>query len=238
MKLEQWVRGLGARTVDAPPAVEEKPVQSPPRRRQKTHLTLQDLPRETIHLEMNGRPFFVVLRDEKVYMSYRTSSGTTCVKGVKPRGAKEAALALARLLHLSKGEWPDRNVALACNWPNVVAPPLALVALNKTAPRWTATSVTKSTRESPHGSLEFDGVARTRFPMAMLPSDAVQVKVANRLCYVLLNAKLVFMRVESWNASAAYLREITDLSRKNRLVALAQEQVANGGNGRLLPNFG
>src|SRR5687768_15393325 len=140
MELEQWVRGLGARTIEVTRDVEEKPFRAPQARRQKSRLTIQDLPPEIIRLEINGCPFYVVLRDEKVYMSYLASSGATCIKRVRPGGPKEAALQLARLLYLSGGEWPDRSVSLACNWPNVAAPPVALIVLNKTVPRLTASS--------------------------------------------------------------------------------------------------
>jgi hypothetical protein len=98
MELEQWVRGLGARTTEVTRDLEEKPFRAPQARRQKSHLTVQDLPRETIRLELDGRPFYVVLRDEKVYMSYLAPSAGTCIKKVRPGGAKEAALQLARLL--------------------------------------------------------------------------------------------------------------------------------------------
>jgi hypothetical protein len=43
--------------------------------------------------------------------------------------------------------------------------------------------------------------------------------------------------MESWNASTAYLREITDATRKRRLVAIAEKQVASGGRVRRFPSF-
>ena len=228
-ELEWWVRGLGARSIEVTQDVEEKRWPTSHARRQKTKLVAEALPPETIRLEIDGRPFFVVLRDEKVYMSYLTTSGTTCIKGVKSRGAKEAALELARLIHFGACDWPDRNVAQACNWPNVVAPPVTLVTLNKAPRSLLDSSATKNPKSRSRGSLEPDEVARTEVAVAMLPGDAVKVKAANRIHYVLLAQNLVFMRVESWNASTAYLREITDLARKKKVIDIAKQQVGHGG---------
>jgi len=225
-ELARWVRGLGARTIDVPRTIEELPLKIPEASKHKTRLSASDLPPETIRLEVNGRPFHVVLRDEKVYMSYRTASRTTSVKGVKSRGAKEAALELASLVRLSGGEWPDRSVALACKWPYDGAPRLTFAALDDPP--------------DPGASTDFKArnVAQAEIAMASLPSDAIEVIASNRVCYVLLERKMVFMRVESWNGSTAYLREITTMARKKRLIALAEEQVANRGRDRLFPNFG
>jgi len=238
MELEQWVRGLGALTIEGTPDVAEKPSWGRQARRQKTRLTVQDLPPETIRLEMDGCPFFVLLRDKKVYMSYLAPSGTACIKGVRPSGAKEAALQLAGLVSFSGCAWPDRSVALACNWPNVAAPPMALIALNKTAPRLTASSATKCPQGRSDDSFKRHSVARTEGAKAMLPSDAVAVTSAGRTCYVLLKENLAFMQVESWDASTAHLREVTDLARKKRLMETAKEQTANAGRAHPFQSFG
>jgi len=95
-----------------------RPARAPRPPRQKTHLTVDDLPFETLPLEINGRPYYVVLRDRKVYMAQMTPSIPVRIRRVKARGAKETALELAQLIHQSGREWPDRHVALACNWPN------------------------------------------------------------------------------------------------------------------------
>lgn len=225
-ELARWVRGLGARTIEVTTVVEDLPLKVPQARKQKTRLSACDLPPETIRLEIDGRPFHVVLRDEKVYMSYRTPSGTTSVKGVKSRGAKEVALELASHVRLSGSEWPDRSVALACNWPNNGSPRLTIAVLGDPA--------------DPEASPDFKphNVVQTEIAMASLPGDAIEVTVANRVCYVLLEQNMVFMRVESWNGSSAYLREITTMARKKRLIAIAEEQVVSSGRARLFPHFG
>jgi len=221
------VRGLGALTSEGTHDAPEKPSWGRQARRQKTRLTVQDLPPETIRLEIDGCPFFVLLRDKKVYMSYLAPSGSACIKGVKSSGAKEAALQLARLVSSNGSKWLDRRVALACNWPNLLAPPVALIALNKTAPRLTALSATKRHQGRSDDSFKRHSVARTQGATAMLPSDAVAVTSAGRTCYVLLKENLVFMKVEAWDASTAYLREVTDVARKEQLMAAAKEKTAN-----------
>lgn len=232
-ELEPWVRGLGARTSDVAQCAGEEALRPPQAGKQKKHLTAASLPPETIRLEINGRPFFVVLRDERVYMAYVTGRKHVAIKGVKARGAVATALELARLLHLEGSAWPDRNVALACNWPNVVAPPLALVALKKkTVPRLTAPSATRSTHKPPQVSLQLGGAPRAEVAKHMLPGDAVEVKAADRTFYVLLEQNMAFMHVETWKASTAYLSEVTDLARKRRLIASAKEQVGSGSHGR------
>lgn len=209
-ELARWVRGLGARTIEVTRVVEEEPLRAPEAQKRKTHLTAGDLPPEAIRLEINGRPFYVLLRDEEVYMAYVTRLGHVCVRGVRSRDTREAALELAWLVHSSGGKWADRNAALACNWPNVVAPPLALVELRTAAERTEGTTAT-------------------------LPGGAVQVNTAHSIFYVLPERNLVFIRVESWDASTFYLREVMVLTRKKRLIAIAEKQ---GGSVRLFRSLG